>query len=570
MPRLLVIDDQDHTVEMCHRHLPELDWVTRCDRPMPCQVCEERDRGCPLKCAHDWAEARELLTRLPALPDLVVLDLHFALPEERLLPEDKGELPAAPRARAQALEALRRTQGLHILERLRAEWPTLPVVLLTATGADLPELVDPLVYLCANEVVDSRTLAGGIWRALELHHTAQEGPIFWGKSRAMADLRRALATLSRSPLPVLLEGETGTGKSWLAEHFLHPRSGAKGPLVVTDLSTVPAALLPAHLFGARRGAYTGAIEDSAGVFEQADGGTLFLDEIANLDLDAQRQLLLVLERGVVTRLGDVRPRPVRVKVVAATNQDVARLVAEGRFRADLHMRLSPATRLRVPALRERREDLPDLVRFALLEALSSEALLPLVRSFLARFPTPDDFRPDASAVVFGRPSARTARTDAFTVFLGKWALDRLCAHPWPGNQRELRMLTTHVLTLLLLEQLEAEVPARTARAPAVLAIPDALVARLLGEAEAPRTQPVRAGPGSTVEVRVQAGQSFSRVAADVERQVLEALYERTAGDLDRMGELLLGQRGAARRVHVRMNQLGLSLRALRGRRAREP
>src|SRR5215471_16681481 len=119
MPRLLVVDDRDHTVEMVHRQLPQLETVTRCDRRIPCQVCEERTRGCPLRCAHDYAEAAEALARLPALPDLVVLDLHFALPEERLLPEDKSALPAEPPARRAALEGLRRRQGLHILERLR-------------------------------------------------------------------------------------------------------------------------------------------------------------------------------------------------------------------------------------------------------------------------------------------------------------------------------------------------------------------------------------------------------------------------------------------------------------------
>ena len=125
----------------------------------------------------------------------------------------------------------------------------------------------------------------------------------------MAELRRQLTVLARSPLPLLIEGETGTGKSFLAKRVIHPLSGAKGPLVTTDLSTVPPALLPAHLFGARRGAFTGATEDQVGVFEQAHGGTLFLDEIANLDLDLQRQLLLVLERGTVSRLGETRARP---------------------------------------------------------------------------------------------------------------------------------------------------------------------------------------------------------------------------------------------------------------------
>ena len=393
MPRLLVIDDRDQTVEMVHRQMPQFETVTRCDRRIPCQVCEERTRGCPLSCAHDYAEAAEALGRQPALPDLVVLDLHFALPEERLLPEDKSALPTEAKARRAALEQLRRRQGLLILEQLRASYPTLPVVMLTTTGSDLgaERPADPLVYLCENEVVDSRSLAAEILARAGAVAQRAGGADLLGAGAGHDRAAAAIETLVRSPLPLLVEGETGTGKSFLAEHVIHPRSGAKGPLVVTDLSTVPPALLAAHLFGARRGAYTGAVEDHPGVFEQAHGGTLFLDEIANLDLDLQRQLLLVLERGAVTRLGDTRPRPAAPKLVAATHEDVEALVREGRFRADLYMRLNPATRLRVPPLRERREDLPDLVRFALLEALRSEPLRPLARAYLARFPTPDDF-----------------------------------------------------------------------------------------------------------------------------------------------------------------------------------
>src|SRR6266851_5429904 len=468
MPRLLVIDDRDQTIEMVHRRLPQLETVPRCDRRAPCQVCEERERGCPLRCAHDWGEAAEALGRARALPDLVVLDLHFARPEERLLPEDKSQLPTEPAARAAAVEALRRRQGLLILERLRQTYPTLPVVMLTTTGSDLgaarPD--DPLVYLCENEVVDSRSLAAEIARALALGHRAQEGPVFWGRTRAMSELAHQLEVLARSPLPVLVEGETGTGKSFLAEHVIHARSGAKGPLVVTDLSTIPAPLLAAHLFGARRGAYTGAVEDHAGVFEQAHGGTLFLDEIANLDLDLQRQLLLVLERGQVTRLGDSRARPASPKLVAATNEDVEALVREGRFRADLYMRLNPATRLRVPPLRERREDLPELVRFAFLEALRSEQLRPLLRAYLARFPTPDDYVEENCTVSFGKPQARAARRDAFSVFLSQSARARLSAHPWPGNHRELKLLATNALVFSLVQQLDSDAPPAE-RAPAV-------------------------------------------------------------------------------------------------------
>jgi DNA-binding NtrC family response regulator len=574
MPRLFIIDDRDRTVEMCHRHLGQFDYVTRCDRNIPCQVCDQRDRGCPLKCAHDYLEAQETLARLPALPDLVVLDLHFALPEERLLPVDKGELPTEPRAREAALEEIRRRQGLLILESLRHDYPTLPVVMLTTTEGTIGARPgDPRVYFCENEIVDSRTLAAEITRALTLHHTAQEGAVFWGRSRPMAELRRQLEILARSPLPILLVGETGTGKSYLAEHVVHARSAAKGPFVVTDLSTVPPTILPAHLFGSRRGAYTGSTEDHPGVFEQAHGGTLLLDEIGNLDLDLQRQLLLVLEQGTVTRLGDTRPRPAQCKLVAATNQDVEALVAAGRFRSDLYMRLNPAARLRVPPLRERREDLPDLLRFAFLDALRSEALRPLTRDYLARFPTPEDFHEEESLVVFGRPSLRAARRDAFSVFVSREALSWLVSHDWPGNHRELRLFATNALVLVLVQHLDGEAKP-TERAPAILAIPDHLVDQLLRKAApvaaagAPRTAEtiLAAGGvrGNRLEVEVRPGPSFSQVSIDVERQYMQALFEAAGGDLEQMAVTLLGPKGSARQVHLRLNQLGLKLRELRG------
>ena len=572
MPRILVIDDRDQTIELCHRHLHAFDYLTRCDRAIPCQVCEERDKGCPKKCAHDFAEAAIALRQTPSLPDLVILDLHFGVPEARLLPEDKSHLPGEPKARKAALEDLRRRQGLLILERLRVDWPTLPVVLLTTTGAELgaSRSTDPLVYFCENEIVDSRTLAAEIKRALVTATTTQDGPVFWGQSAAMRELRRSIEVLARSPLPVLVEGETGTGKSFLAEHAIHPRSGAKGPLVITDLSTIPQALLPAHLFGARRGAYTGAVEDHAGVFEQAHGGTLFLDEIANLDLDLQRQLLLVLERGVVTRLGDNKTRPASPKLVAATNQDLGALVTAGRFRKDLYMRLDPSTRLCMPALRERREDIPELLSFLLLEALRSEGLRPLVRQFLARFPTPGDFREEASVVVFARPKAKDAIDNGFCVFLSKVALRKLTDHDWPGNLRELRLFCVNALVHALVEPLDATVEGTAHRAPAILNLSDAQVEKLVtganNRAGAQRPgRPASSGDkGRTMIIDLPQAPSFARISAEVEKQYMRALFASCAGDLERMGQELLGQKGAARKVHLRLNQLGLKLRALRG------
>ena len=446
--------------------------------------------------------------------------------------------------------------------------------MLTTTGAELGSArpADPLVYFCENEVVDSRSLSAEITRALALGEKEREEGVFWGKSPAMAELRRSIAALARSPLPVLVEGETGTGKSFLAEHVIHPRSGAKGPLVVTDLSTIPPTLLPAHLFGARRGAYTGAVEDHTGVFEQAHGGTLFLDEIANLELDLQRQLLLVLERGYVTRLGDSKPRPAAPKLVAATNQDSVALVRQGRFRTDLYMRLNPATRLRVPPLRERLADLPDLTRFCLLEALRSPGLQPLTRQYLARFPTPLAFREEQNAVFFGRPALREARRDAFTVFLSRAALGRLGEHDWPGNVRELKLFATNALVHALGGHLDAA-PADTTsasetRAPAILALSDTLVDRLLrveppGGSLRPMRPPQAGDRGRRLEIELPRGVSFGRISAEVERQYLRALFLALGGDLERMAAELFGPRGTGRQVHLRLNQLGLKLRELR-------
>ncbi|HMC34810.1 MAG TPA: sigma 54-interacting transcriptional regulator [Myxococcales bacterium] len=359
----------------------------------------------------------------------------------------------------------------------------------------------------------------------------REGEVFWGRSPAMAELRRRIAVLARSPLPLLIEGETGTGKSFLAEHVIHARSRAKGPLVVTDLSTIPDSLMPAHLFGARRGSYTGSVDDQPGVFEQAHGGTLFLDEIANLDPDTQRRLLLVVERGVVTRLGDSRARPAAPRIVAATNLDLAQLVREGRFRHDLYMRLNPATRVRVPALRERKDDLPDLIRFAFAEAVRCAPLPP------AHGPS-----------VLG-------------AFIPERAMQRLVAHPWPGNHRELKLFAVNALVFSLVQ------PGAGKAHGSRPVLSEAVVDELLGNVSAPPpSRPTVTGaPGERrIEVAVRAGGTFAEISADVERQYLTALFHAHGGNLDRIAVELFGPGANRRKVHLRMNQLGLRVRGLRG------
>src|SRR5262249_44500883 len=297
---------------------------------------------------------------------------------ERLLPLGEG---ASPRRQ-------RRFQGVAILREIRKRHPDLPVVLLT----DAPDLslVDAAGELAAQSMTyfidgdDLDALRIRIHGALDESALAlEEAQIFWGQDPSMRALRRRLAVLARGRLPVILEGETGTGKSYLAERYLHPNSGRPGPFVTLDLATVPSDLIAAHLFGAVRGAYTGSVADRKGVFELAHKGTLFIDEIQNVPLEVQKQLLLVLQDGRLRPVGSSREIAVDVKVIAASNTSLTDAVAAGRFRPDLYMRLSPPTRVIVPPLRDRSKDLPFLAQ-RFLDRASTEPEIAELCALVAR------------------------------------------------------------------------------------------------------------------------------------------------------------------------------------------
>jgi DNA-binding NtrC family response regulator len=181
-----------------------------------------------------------------------------------------------------------------------------------------------------------------------------------GQSTAMRRLFAALPRIAASDSTVLIEGETGTGKGLLAEMIHRQSPRQDGPLVVIDCSAIPPSLIEAELFGHAKGAFTGAHAARPGAFEAAAGGTVFLDEIGELPLDMQPKLLRALEERVVRRLGSLDPVRLDVRVIAATNRDLRREVNKGSFRADLYYRLN-IVRLRLPPLRERREDIPLLV-----------------------------------------------------------------------------------------------------------------------------------------------------------------------------------------------------------------
>ena len=217
-----------------------------------------------------------------------------------------------------------------------------------------------------------------------------------GQSAAMRRLFAALPRIAASDSTVLIEGETGTGKGLLAD-AIHSRSQrAKGPLVVIDCSAIPPSLIEAELFGHIKGAFTGAQASRPGAFEAAAGGTVFLDELGELPLDMQPKLLRALEERVVRRVGSLDPVKLDVRVIAATNRDLRQEVNRGTFRSDLYYRLN-IVRIRLPPLRERREDIPLLVAH-----------------FYEQLARSGDPRPPAELV------------EAFS------------RQDWPGNVRELR------------------------------------------------------------------------------------------------------------------------------------
>jgi two-component system response regulator HydG len=227
--------------------------------------------------------------------------------------------------------------------------------------------------------------------------------------RATFDLIQPLA---RADVSITLMGETGTGKDVLARIIHQQSARAEGPFVVFDCGAVAANLAESELFGHERGAFTGALSAHAGAFERADGGTLFLDEIGELPLDLQTRLLRVLGNRCVRRVGGTSDRPIDVRIVAATNRDLGAEVNAGRFRQDLYFRLAAAV-VQVPALRDRREDIPMLVT-RLLEDLDHREI----------------------EVTAG-------------------ALAVLSERPWPGNVRELKNALACAIAFLDGQTLEA-------------------------------------------------------------------------------------------------------------------
>ncbi len=297
--------------------------------------------------------------------------------------------------------------GLELLEILHARYPGLPVIIMTA-HSDLDSAVSAyhggaFEYLPKPFDVDDAVQQ--IRRACRQHASVEEKPSsdarkgakeIIGEAPAMQEVFRAIGRLARSNITVLINGESGTGKELVAQALHRHSTRAEAPFIALNMAAIPRDLMESELFGHERGAFTGAQTRREGRFEQADSGTLFLDEIGDMPAELQTRLLRVLADGEFYRVGGHEPVKVDVRIIAATHQNLESLVKSGAFREDLFHRLN-VIRIHLPALRERREDIPLLMKHFLDSAakelaVEAKMLLPETEEFLSQMEWPGNVR----------------------------------------------------------------------------------------------------------------------------------------------------------------------------------
>ncbi|WP_282571775.1 sigma-54 dependent transcriptional regulator [Roseomonas acroporae] len=317
---------------------------------------------------------------------------------------------------------------------------------------------------------------------LEAASGEPEGPIC--RDPAMVGLLDRATQIARSEASVLITGESGTGKEVLAHHLHRHSRRARGPFVALNCAALPESLLESELFGHEKGAFSGAVAQRKGRFEQAQGGTLLLDEIGEMDLRLQAKLLRAIQEREIDRLGGNAPVRVDVRILAATNRDLAAEARAGRFREDLYFRLNVVP-LRIPPLRERRGD-----------------ILPLAEHFAARFA-------DANGLPRRPLSAPAAAA--------------LLAHPWPGNVRELENALHRAVLLASGDVIGAE---------AVELSPTA--------APAPAAQPGDHVPAGPLPVPAAGGVAalVGRRVEEVERDLILETLTHCLGNRTRAAEIL--------------------------------
>jgi two-component system, NtrC family, nitrogen regulation response regulator GlnG len=402
-----------------------------------------------------------------------------------------------------------------LLPRIKKARPDLPVIVMSAQNTFMTAIraSERGAYEYLPKPFDLKELMAIVGRALsepkERAPAADKSDEFdslplIGRSPAMQEIYRLLARLMQTDLTVMISGESGTGKELVARALHDYGKRRSGPFVAINMAAIPRELIESELFGHEKGAFTGANNRSSGRFEQAEGGTLFLDEIGDMPMEAQTRLLRVLQQGEYTTVGGRTPIKTDVRIIAATNKDLRLLIQQGLFREDLFFRLNVVP-LRLPPLRERAEDVPDLIRhfFALAEKE-------------------------------GLPAKQ----------LDQAALERLKRHRWPGNVRELENLARRLAALYPQEMISGAVIEAELAQPAMPTGP---------------SEPVT-DEGLAAAVERHLGEYFSgfanglpppglyhRVLREVEYPLLSAALAATRGNQIRAADLLGVNRNTLRK-----------------------
>ena len=322
--------------------------------------------------------------------------------------------------------------GLDVLQQIKRSSPSIPVLIMTAFGS-IESAVEVMKYGAFDYITKpfaNDELLLSVHNAVELSRAHQQYRILQesleerysthqiiGKSPAMRETLSIVDRVSASRSTVLITGESGTGKELVARaiHFSSPRKDE--PFVAVNCMAFNAGVLESELFGHEKGSFTGAVAMRRGRFEQADRGTLFLDEIGELPPDLQVKLLRVLQERVFERVGGTEPVKVDIRIVAATNKDLAKMVEEGRFREDLYYRLN-VVQIHIPPLRERREDIPLLVSHFIAQIASENGI------------TPKSFTQEAQNYLSG--------------------------YEWPGNIRQLQNVIERCMVMIPRDVIDVE------------------------------------------------------------------------------------------------------------------
>jgi two-component system nitrogen regulation response regulator GlnG len=414
--------------------------------------------------------------------------------------------------------------GFDLIPRIKKLRPDLPIVVMSAQNTILTAITaaERGAFDYLPKPFDLKDLTAVVQRALASPQAKREpapdeegaeGLPLIGRSAAMQEIYRVIARLTQTDLTVMIMGESGTGKELVALALHDYGKRRHGTFVAVNMAAIPKELVESELFGHERGAFTGATNRGTGRFEQAEGGTLFLDEIGDMPLEAQTRLLRVLQQGEYTTVGGRTPIKTNVRIIAATNRDLRQLIQQGLFREDLYYRLNVVP-LRLPPLRERVEDIPDLVRHFLRKAEDE-----------------------------GLPAKH----------LDAEALDILRHHRWPGNVRELENLIRRLAVLHSGETIPASAIAAELKEPAkTSSFDDGEEPVSLSAAVERHLTKYFAEHGD----RLPPPGLYDRVLQDIERPLLSICLAATRGNQIRAAHLLGLNRNTLRK---KIRDLGLEV-----------